>query len=106
MSKHMTAEEKAKWCVVNNCAYKDFNVAYAARAEMLAGFDHAHHDVPLKLLKKWRKEKARKQHYSRMLSPALREDARASRKERGLKVGKKAMSNTTLSRYGYSWERT
>lgn len=105
MSKHMNAEQKAKWCVANNCALEDFSTAYKARSEMLAGFDAAHYDVPRPLLKKWHKERARKAHYVRQLSPGHRQDQHNTRKERGLKLAKKGGTNMQPSPFGYSWER-
>lgn len=87
MSKHMNAEQKAKWCVANNCALEDFSTAYKARSEMLAGFDAAHHDVPRKLLKKWKMERARKRHFTKKNAVAI------------------AKGSAQPSPYGYSWER-
>lgn len=55
-----TAAEKAKWCADNGCAISDFGDAWAARLEMLKGFDNRVYNVGSKLLKKWGKHRARK----------------------------------------------
>ncbi len=98
MSKHMTAEDKAKWCIANNCALEDFSIAYKARSEMLSGFDNAHYDVPRKLLKKWKKAAARKRHYKKANA--------YTGSQRGIIGGSYAYTNVMPSPHSFNWERS
>ena len=65
-----TKEEKSKWCAENGCDVKDFNDAWNARVEMLKSFEGRVHSVPVKLLKKWGKHRARK--FGKFGNPARR----------------------------------